>query len=89
MELLTVKEAAGRAGTTPKAIHACISAGEVTRHMHSGRVLVDADEVAGYVSRKGWMKAAQQLRSYGILSGIPGSSQSFMARKSAEKEFDR
>jgi hypothetical protein len=51
MELLTVQDAAERAGVTVKAIYYSLGHGKLTRHKQYGKILVDLDELAKYRPR--------------------------------------
>ncbi len=89
MELLTVNEAAERIGVTPKAVYYQINHGKFTRHTEYGKVLVDATEVSRYIPRKRSTRISGPLKGYGLLAGKPGGTQTFMARKAAEKALER
>jgi hypothetical protein len=88
MELLTVQEAASRAGVSAKAIYYHINHGQFTRHSQFGKVLVDAEEVAVYRPRASSAASPGALRGFGLLSELPGSSRTFMKRKAAEKALE-
>jgi excisionase family DNA binding protein len=95
MELLSVKEAAERAGVTSKAIYYSISHGKLTAHKKYGRVLVDALEVDKYSpraisnTRSGPVGNQRLLTGRGFLAQAPGSTEEFMARKVSEKALER
>ena len=51
MTLITVQEAAGKAGVSVKAIYYALTEGNLTRHEQYGRVLVDKQEIEAYQPR--------------------------------------
>ncbi len=51
MELISVSNAASRAGVTTKAIYYSLEHGKLTRHKQYGKLLIDFDELSRYQPR--------------------------------------
>jgi hypothetical protein len=87
MELLTVQDAAERMGVSAKAIYYSLGHGKLTTHRQYGKILVDASELALYKPRSHPSRAQaaatgrRVLTSRGMLTGLPGSVDEFLARK--------
>ncbi|HEY3329102.1 MAG TPA: helix-turn-helix domain-containing protein [Capsulimonadaceae bacterium] len=93
MELMSVQEAAKKAGVTAKAIYYSIHNGKLTPHRQYGRVLVDVSEVENYKPRAHPLRTVSPVKRVltgrGFLVGEPGVVDDFIARKAAEKALDR
>jgi hypothetical protein len=95
MELLTVQEAAARAGVTTKAIYYSLGIGKLTAYSQFGRVLVNVEELSRYKPRRKQLGKSQIKISIahpsarGRFAHLLSPVDEFIANKELEKSLDR
>jgi excisionase family DNA binding protein len=91
MQLISVSEAARRAGVRREAIYYSIRAGKINAHRESGAVLVEAEQVDRYNPRASSSRAPKQrhVTGRGRFADVLSSVDDFIARKAEEKALER
>jgi hypothetical protein len=91
MELITVTEAARRAGVRREAIYYSIKAGKIKANREYGNVLVDANELTHYKPRASVTRVPprRHVTGLGKFASVLSSTEEYFARKAEEKALER